>query len=501
MCGTMIPTKPISPVTATAAAVPSVAATTRASRTRRTSTPRLAASSSPRLSTSTTRRSARITIAATATYGRIRTTSDQPGARDVPEDPRVDLLQRLRVLLLDERLPGGEERGHRHAGQDQRRRVALAPRRAADRVREHDRDGAADERGDGQHPLPAQPVREVRDRDRRAEPGAGGDAEEVRIRERIAEDALVGRAREREHRADERGEDDARHADLPEDRLLGRGERRRDAGNAEPRRRSTRAPPRRRGRPARRGRRRRARTTRKATAEHTPSGLEPAGADLGGVLRDGRHRYWRSRASADDIARKKSTSRGPQREAIESWTRTIEPVRTALIRSQPGRDATVDGFWPQHTVSARTIRSGLADDDVLRGELRVAEAGAVGGVGDVPEAERRVDLPDERLRRRRVEVGRQLVVDGQPAARLLRVGDDLRDPRLHRGDQPRRPRLAAGDEPELADLLVRALEALGAVLVEHGDAEPVERSREALRVVRDDDEIGPVRRDRLDVRA
>ena len=69
----------------------------------------------------------------------------------------------------------------------------------------------------------------------------------------------------------------------------------------------------------------------------------------------------RSRASADDIARKKSTSRGPQREAIESWTRTIEPVRTALIRSQPGRAATVDGFWPQQTVSARTIRSGLAD--------------------------------------------------------------------------------------------------------------------------------------------
>ncbi len=68
-----------------------------------------------------------------------------------------------------------------------------------------------------------------------------------------------------------------------------------------------------------------------------------------------------SRASADDIARKKLTSRGPQRDAIESWIRTIDPVRTALMRSQPGREATVDGFCPQQTVSARTIRSGPAE--------------------------------------------------------------------------------------------------------------------------------------------
>ncbi len=72
-------------------------------------------------------------------------------------------------------------------------------------------------------------------------------------------------------------------------------------------------------------------------------------------------RYWRRRASADDIARKKSTSRGPQRDAIESWIRTIEPVRTALMRSHPGRDATVDAFWPQQTVSASTMMSGLAE--------------------------------------------------------------------------------------------------------------------------------------------
>ena len=58
-------------------------------------------------------------------------------------------------------------------------------------------------------------------------------------------------------------------------------------------------------------------------------------------------------------ARKKSTNRGPQREAIESSMRTTEPVRMALIRSQPGRAATVDAFCPQQTVSASTMMSGL----------------------------------------------------------------------------------------------------------------------------------------------
>ena len=362
-CGTMIPTKPMSPVTATAAAVPSVAATTSASRTRRTFTPRLAASSSPRLSTSTTRRSARITTIATATYGRIRTTSGPARARDVPEDPRVDLLQRVGVLLLDERLPRGEERRHRHAGEDERRRVALAARGAADRVGEHDGDGAADERRD----RAASAGREGR-------PGGRRSRSSRRARRRRRRRAGTGSASglrktpwyvapaSGEHRADERREHDARHPDLPEDRLLGRGERRRERRGRGGGRRRTRAPRRRRGRPARRARRRRATARRNATAEHAQTGVSPRARTSGGVLRDGRSsRYWRSRASADDIARKKSTSRGPQREAIESSTRTIEPVRTALTRSQPGRAATVDAFCPQQTVSASTMRSGLAE--------------------------------------------------------------------------------------------------------------------------------------------
>src|SRR5690348_3565656 len=71
----MIPTKAIRPLTATAAAVPTVAAATIASRTRRTSTPRLAASSSPTLSTSSTRRCSTSTAELTAMYGAATATS------------------------------------------------------------------------------------------------------------------------------------------------------------------------------------------------------------------------------------------------------------------------------------------------------------------------------------------------------------------------------------------------------------------------------------------
>ena len=47
------------------------------------------------------------------------------------------------------------------------------------------------------------------------------------IGERVVEDALVGRARDGEHAAHERGEHDPGDSELPEDRLLRRVERRR----------------------------------------------------------------------------------------------------------------------------------------------------------------------------------------------------------------------------------------------------------------------------------
>ena len=66
----------------------------------------------------------------------------------------------------------------------------------------------------------------VRDHERRAEPGPGGRTEEIGIRERVPEHALVGGPGRGEHRADEEPERDARRADLPEDGVLGLCQRR-----------------------------------------------------------------------------------------------------------------------------------------------------------------------------------------------------------------------------------------------------------------------------------
>ena len=52
-----------------------------------------------------------------------------------------------------------------------------------------------DERSRRDQSLPAERTREIHDRDGRAEPGAGGDAEEVRVGEGVSEHALVGRTR------------------------------------------------------------------------------------------------------------------------------------------------------------------------------------------------------------------------------------------------------------------------------------------------------------------
>ena len=132
MCGTMIPTKPISPLTATAAAVPSVAATTRREPHAAdvdAEARRLVVAEAEHVDDAPAARRSR--RSRRATYGEDRGRRRvQPVLGMFAEDPRVDLLQRLRVLLLDERLPRGEERRHGDAGEDQRRRVALAAARS-----------------------------------------------------------------------------------------------------------------------------------------------------------------------------------------------------------------------------------------------------------------------------------------------------------------------------------------------------------------------------------
>ena len=65
--------------------------------------------------------------------------------REPAEEPCVDLLHCVDVLLLDERLQRGEERRDRDAREDERRRCAKAACRAAERVGRDHRDGRADE--------------------------------------------------------------------------------------------------------------------------------------------------------------------------------------------------------------------------------------------------------------------------------------------------------------------------------------------------------------------
>ena len=80
-CGTMMPTKPINPLTATAAEVPSVAARTTTIRTRFTFIPSALASSSPTRITSMTRRNINKVTVLMAIYGSTSRTS--PHVADV----------------------------------------------------------------------------------------------------------------------------------------------------------------------------------------------------------------------------------------------------------------------------------------------------------------------------------------------------------------------------------------------------------------------------------
>ena len=169
--------------------------------------------------------------------------------------------------------------------------------------------------------------------------------------------------------------------------------------------------------------------------------------------------YWRPRrSSAVPIARTRLTSRGPQRDAIESSSRTTEPERTAAIRDHPGRDATVRALCAQHTVSASTIRSGFAEIDVLGRELRVIGP-ALRRVGDVAQAEHLVDPADERVGREAEERRIELVVHGAAGRLRPRLRHDRADPLLHARHEPIRLGGVTGDLPELPDLLIRALAA------------------------------------------
>src|SRR5690606_7528433 len=90
-----------------------------------------------------------------------------------------------------------------------------------------------------------------------------------------------------------------------------------------------------------------------------PAGPESGGADGGGPGR-GRRGHGSYDAVASTIARRRSTTRGPQRDATSSSSSTTRPSRTAVRSAKPGRAASVSAFWPQHGASARKMKSGSA---------------------------------------------------------------------------------------------------------------------------------------------
>ena len=84
VCGTIIPTNPIRPLTATTAAVPRDAANTDTSRTSRTSIPNDPASSSPTAKTSSLLLKSNKMKRQPPTYGETSITSSHPAVRNCP---------------------------------------------------------------------------------------------------------------------------------------------------------------------------------------------------------------------------------------------------------------------------------------------------------------------------------------------------------------------------------------------------------------------------------
>ena len=148
MCGTTRPTKPISPLTATAAAVASEAARMTSSRSRPGCTPERGAPRRPRP------RARRAAAAAEQQHEARRHEVGQDEhdvgplrAAELAEQPAVDLAQVVGVLLLDEGLAGGEEGGDGDAGQQQGGAVRAARRACPSGERAADADQGADEGG------------------------------------------------------------------------------------------------------------------------------------------------------------------------------------------------------------------------------------------------------------------------------------------------------------------------------------------------------------------
>ena len=208
---------------ATAAAVASDASPRRIRRSRLTSRPRWLAAVSPsrnpsriRARSASTRHAPRISGAATSR----RVHEDPPRP---PEQEREDLAEVGPRDVHRHRQERGEHRADRVAREQQPGEPA-GPAGAADaedevRGRERTREREPVEQAELDH---HEPDRDE-DRDGRAEGGTGRRAEDVRVGQRVADQALQRGAGHGETRAHQHGRQDPRHPQVPHDRLGGLG--------------------------------------------------------------------------------------------------------------------------------------------------------------------------------------------------------------------------------------------------------------------------------------
>ena len=295
--------------------------------------------------------------------------------------------------LLDERLHRGGERRHGDAGEDERAGRARGAGRAAERVGGEDGRDRARERGERHGPARAGRRRRRR-RSRASRRAPRRPRRRAGTGRRAGSGTRPGR-RSRRPRASRRRARRARPAARAAARAPPGRRRRAASGRAD--RGRTRAPS---------GGSRRARCPTGPTARPTASaatqeggrGQAGAEADAPG-LDPGRNLH--SPASTGHgaqpflaiaaTARANCTIRGPQREATSSSTADDPVVPDRRDRAPAGPR----GDRRRRLVAA--LRVGEDDDlrvlleDVLGGELRVAAAGRVRRVGDVPEAEELVD--------------------------------------------------------------------------------------------------------------
>ena len=326
---------------------------TTVSRSRAMSTPSVLASVSPTRSTSSSRRWASRMPGRHDHVGQDQQHVGPGGQGQPAQNPAVYLLQRLVVLLLQPGLHRGEQRGYRHPGQHDgcggahRAGAAADPGARAQQIGDRDGERRAGERS-GRQQLRAA-ARD--DHDGGPETAARGHPEQVRIGQRVAEHALVSGAATGQHGADQGAEHDPGQPELPDDvGVDGRHPERRmprqQLGEQRPDHDRQGQPGRADGHPGQQGgdqhgggHRDRAPGTdpgqRGQRGRRTPAGRR-------GLAR---HRLHRRPSSAGQAAvstvRSRSVTRGPQREAMSSFSAMTWPALTAASPDQPGRLATV----------------------------------------------------------------------------------------------------------------------------------------------------------------